>query len=89
MHGNPLGQGIDISYNMGMGMSMVEGCTVVGGMEGITTHSSMTDIVDDRVSGTDAARDLGHRDVDGDGDGQRGQRTRSGSASTATTARPA
>jgi hypothetical protein len=53
MHGNPLGQGIDISYNMGMGASMVEGCTVVGGMEGITTHSSMTMIVDDRVSGTD------------------------------------
>ena len=38
---------------MGMGMSMVEGCTVVGGMEGITTHSSMTDIVHDRVSGTE------------------------------------
>jgi Right handed beta helix region len=53
MHGNSLGQGIDISYNMDMGMSMVEGCTVVGGMEGITTHSSMTDIVHDRVSGTE------------------------------------
>ena len=53
MHGNPLGQGIDIGYNMNMGMSMVEGCTVVGGMEGITTHSSMTDIVHDRVSGTE------------------------------------
>jgi hypothetical protein len=53
MHGNPLGQGIDISYNMDLGMSMVEGCTVVGGMEGITTHSSMTDIVHDRVSGTE------------------------------------
>ena len=52
MHGNPLGQGIDISYNMGMGMSMVEGCTVVGGMVGITTHSSMTTIANDRVSGT-------------------------------------
>src|SRR5262249_11518838 len=44
MVGNELGQGIDISYNMDMGMSMVEGCTVVGGMEGITTHSSMTAI---------------------------------------------
>jgi len=53
MHGNSLGKGIEISYNMGMGMSMVEGCTVVGGMEGITTHSSMTDIVHDRVSGTE------------------------------------
>ena len=72
MHGNPIGQGIDISYNMGMGMSMVEGCTVVGGMEGITTHSSMTEIMDDRVSGTDRARDLGRRDVHGNRDGQRG-----------------
>ncbi len=52
MHGNPIGQGINISYNMGMGMSLIEGCTVVGGMEGITTHSSMSDIVGDRVSGT-------------------------------------
>jgi Right handed beta helix region len=52
MLGNPLGQGIDISYNMEMGMSMVEGCTVVGGMEGITTHASMTDIVHNQVSRT-------------------------------------
>ena len=28
-----------------MGQTLVEGCTVTGGMEGITTHSSMTDIV--------------------------------------------
>ncbi|MBV8479553.1 MAG: right-handed parallel beta-helix repeat-containing protein [Actinobacteria bacterium] len=52
MLGNQLGQGIDISYNMDMGMSMVEGCTIVGGMEGITTHSSMSDIMDNRVSRT-------------------------------------
>ena len=52
MSGNALGQGIDISYNMKMGMSIVEGCTVVGGMEGITTHGSMTEIVRDKVSGT-------------------------------------
>jgi len=52
MLGNPLGQGIDIAYNMDMGMSMVEGCTVVGGQEGITTHSSMSDIVGNRVSRT-------------------------------------
>jgi hypothetical protein len=37
---------------MDMGMSMVEGCTIVGGMQGITTHSSMTDIMDNRVSRT-------------------------------------
>jgi parallel beta-helix repeat protein len=53
MHGNPLGEGINISYNTGMGMSMVEGCTVVGGMQGITTHSSMSEIVGDHVSGTE------------------------------------
>ena len=52
MLGNPLGQGIDISYNMDMGMSMVEGCTVIGGMEGITTHSSMTQVMDNHVSRT-------------------------------------
>jgi hypothetical protein len=52
MLGNRLGQGIDISFNMGKGMSMVEGCTIVGGMVGITTHSSMTDIVRNRVSRT-------------------------------------
>ena len=52
MLGNRLGQGIDISFNMDLGMSMVEGCTVVGGQEGITTHSSMTDIMDNRVSRT-------------------------------------
>jgi parallel beta helix pectate lyase-like protein len=52
MLGNRLGQGIDISFNMDLGMSMVEGCTVVGGQQGITTHSSMTDIVGNRVSRT-------------------------------------
>jgi Right handed beta helix region len=52
MLGNPKGQGIDISFNMDMGMTMVEGCTIVGGMDGITTHSSMSDIVRNRVSHT-------------------------------------
>jgi hypothetical protein len=52
MLGNRLGQGIDISFNMGKGMSMVEGCTIVGGMVGITTHTSMTEIVGNRVSRT-------------------------------------
>ena len=52
MIGNRLGQGIDISYNMDMGMSMVEGCSVTGGMEGITTHSSMTQVMDNQVSRT-------------------------------------
>jgi hypothetical protein len=52
MLGNRLGQGIDISFNMDLGMSMVEGCTVVGGQQGITTHSSGTDIMGNRVSRT-------------------------------------
>ncbi len=52
MLGNELGQGIDISYNMDMGMSMVEGCNVVGGMNGIVTHSSMTEIAHNHVSRT-------------------------------------
>jgi hypothetical protein len=52
MLGNRLGQGIDISFNMDMGMSMVEGCTIVGGQQGITTHSSATDIMSNRVSRT-------------------------------------
>ena len=52
MLGNPSGQGIDISFNMHMGMSMVHRCSIVGGMQGITTHSSMTDIVGNRISRT-------------------------------------
>ena len=52
MLGNPLGQGIDISFNMDIGMSMVEGCTVVGGQEGIMIHSSGTDIMGNTVSRT-------------------------------------
>jgi hypothetical protein len=52
MLGNELGQGIDISFNMNDGPSMVDGCTIVGGMEGITTHSSMSDLMDNHVSRT-------------------------------------
>jgi Right handed beta helix region len=52
MLGNELGQGIDISFNMGDGMSMVDGCTIVGGMEGITTHSSMSDLMNNKISRT-------------------------------------
>jgi hypothetical protein len=55
MIGNPLGQGIDISYNVDMGMSMVDGCDVVGGMNGIVIHSSMTEIAHNRVSRTQTA----------------------------------
>jgi hypothetical protein len=55
MLGNRVGQGIDISFNMDLGMTMVEGCTVVGGQEGITTHSSMAEIMGNRVSRTTGA----------------------------------
>jgi parallel beta-helix repeat protein len=52
MLGNQFGQGIDISFTMGAGMNMVDGCTVVGGMDGIVTHSSMTEIANNRVART-------------------------------------
>jgi hypothetical protein len=52
MLGNEFGQGIDISYTMGDGMSMVDGCNVVGGMEGIVTHVSMSELADNTVSRT-------------------------------------
>ncbi|HZC30528.1 MAG TPA: right-handed parallel beta-helix repeat-containing protein, partial [Gaiellaceae bacterium] len=52
MLGDPLGKGINISYTMSSGMNMVEGCNLVGGMEGITTHVSMTEIANNHVSRT-------------------------------------
>jgi len=36
----PYAQGIDISFNADRGESVVRGCTVVGGLQGIVTHSS-------------------------------------------------
>ena len=54
MLGNTLGQGIDISYTMGYGMSMVEGCNIVGGMDGIATHVTMSEITHNHVSRTTA-----------------------------------
>jgi hypothetical protein len=45
-------QGIDISFAADLDMSMVEGCTITGGQEGIVTHSVMADIRDNHVSGT-------------------------------------
>jgi parallel beta-helix repeat protein len=51
MLGNRVGQGIDISYTMGY-MTMVDGCDVVGGSIGITTHVSMSEIANNNVSRT-------------------------------------
>jgi hypothetical protein len=48
----PLVTGILISYSMGRSMSMVSGCHVSGTREGIATHSSMVDIMDNHVSDT-------------------------------------
>ena len=52
MSGAPLGQGIDISYNSDLGMTMVDGCTVTGGQDGIVTHSSMAMLSHNRVAAT-------------------------------------
>jgi Right handed beta helix region len=53
MLGNEFGQGIDVSYTMGYGMNMIEGCNVVGGMEGIATHVSDSEIAHNTVSRTE------------------------------------
>ena len=53
MLGNEIGQGIDVSYTMGYGMNMIEGCNIVGGMEGIATHVSDSEIAHNTVSRTE------------------------------------
>jgi hypothetical protein len=50
--GSPWVQGIDISFALDKEMSMVSGCTIVGGREGIVTHMSMVDIRDNHVGAT-------------------------------------
>ena len=47
-----MAQGIDISFGMGVGPSVVEDCHVVGGLEGIATHFTHADVRDNHVSGT-------------------------------------
>ena len=49
---NPYGQGIDISFTMGYGTSMIDGCNIVGGMQGIATHFSESEIMNNHVSRT-------------------------------------
>ncbi|MDX6450021.1 MAG: hypothetical protein QOH16_70 [Gaiellaceae bacterium] len=48
----PLTTGVLISYSMGRPMSMVSNCTIVGVREGISTHSSMVDVMNNHVIGT-------------------------------------
>ena len=52
MRGVTLGQGIDVSFNSDRGMTMVEGCTVIGGQDGIVTHSSMAMLSHNHVRAT-------------------------------------
>jgi parallel beta-helix repeat protein len=44
--------GVLISYSMGRPMSMIDGCTIVGTREGISTHSSEVMITNNHVVGT-------------------------------------
>jgi nitrous oxidase accessory protein NosD len=45
-------QGIDISFGADLPMSLVEGCTIIGGREGIVTHFSNVHIRSNHVTGT-------------------------------------
>jgi nitrous oxidase accessory protein NosD len=45
-------QGIDISFGFDLAPSDVEGCTIIGGREGIVTHFTMAKVADNRVVGT-------------------------------------
>ncbi|MEA2445336.1 MAG: nitrous oxidase accessory protein [Thermoleophilales bacterium] len=50
--GNRWAQGIDISFSMARAPSKVEGCSVVGGREGIVVHTTHAMLVRNRVSRT-------------------------------------
>jgi hypothetical protein len=52
MIGNHDGQGLDISFTMGYGVNTIDGCNIVGGRQGITTHFSMSEIMNNHVSRT-------------------------------------
>jgi nitrous oxidase accessory protein NosD len=45
-------QGIDISFGFDLAPSLVEGCMVIDGREGIVTHFTMAHVEDNRVVGT-------------------------------------
>jgi nitrous oxidase accessory protein NosD len=46
-------QGIDISFAFDLAPSLVERCTITGGLEGIVTHFARVLVRDNRVSGTE------------------------------------
>jgi hypothetical protein len=52
MRGSPFGQGIDISYGTDKGESVVKKCHVIGGQEGIVTHSATAMLTRNHVEGT-------------------------------------
>jgi hypothetical protein len=45
-------QGIDVSFSIDLKPTLISGCRVTGGQEGIVTHSAMVDIRRNHVSGT-------------------------------------
>jgi nitrous oxidase accessory protein NosD len=45
-------QGIDISFSIHRAPSLIEGCMVIGGLEGIVTHSALVEIRENRVRDT-------------------------------------
>ncbi len=49
---NPWAQGIDISFSYDLPHSMVKGCTITGGREGIVTHSVQVMLVGNHVRRT-------------------------------------
>jgi hypothetical protein len=49
---NPWAQGIDISFSYDLPPSMVQGCTITGGREGIVTHSVQVMLVGNHVRRT-------------------------------------
>jgi nitrous oxidase accessory protein NosD len=50
--GGPLSQGVDVSFAMARPPSTVDGCTVVGGREGVVSHYAMVMLRDNEVLGT-------------------------------------
>jgi nitrous oxidase accessory protein NosD len=52
MDGSPFGQGVDISFGMGSGESVVEDCRVSGGQQGILIDSAMAMVEHNVVTGT-------------------------------------
>jgi hypothetical protein len=62
-------QAIDISFAFDLDPSLVEDCTVTGGLEGTVSHSARLHVRRNRVSRTLLRANRGDRDVDGHGRG--------------------